>query len=335
MRFAGAITLLSLLATPVATAVADEAAVRLEARAVALADGIGSGDNIGRIRVLGMLELPPVKSEGLRFSQLSGLAWDDDDQLLYALSDRGILFHLRPVFDNDTLVDLTLLRAVPLRELGSDEVLKGRRRDAEGMDILGGRNGRKRDAELIISFERYPRIVRYRPDGHAIAEEPLPATLRDREGYYSSNRGLEGVCADPELGVLTMPESPLNGERPGFNRIFDLKGASWLYPIEEEYRVSDLVCLGGRRVLVLERDFGRLLWRSAVRLRIATLSAKSAPPASVAVETVVLLDTGDGYRIDNFEGLAWHRGRRFFMISDDNDLFVQRTLLLYFELLDR
>jgi hypothetical protein len=51
-------------------------------------------------------------------------------------------------------------------------------------------------------------------------------------------------------------------------------------------------------------------------------------------ETVVTLDSNKGFQIDNFEGLARHRGNRFFMVSDNNDLFVQRTLLMYFELVD-
>ncbi len=52
------------------------------------------------------------------------------------------------------------------------------------------------------------------------------------------------------------------------------------------------------------------------------------------VETAVVLDSGKGHQIDNFEGLARHRGNRFFLVSDDNDLFLQRSLLMYFELLD-
>jgi hypothetical protein len=55
---------------------------------------------------------------------------------------------------------------------------------------------------------------------------------------------------------------------------------------------------------------------------------------TLAVETLVNLDTGKGFQIDNFEGIARHQGKRFFLISDNNDFFLQRTLLLYFELLE-
>ena len=40
------------------------------------------------------------------------------------------------------------------------------------------------------------------------------------------------------------------------------------------------------------------------------------------VETLVTFDTDKGHQLDNFEGLAHHRGNRFFVVSDDNDLFL-------------
>jgi hypothetical protein len=37
--------------------------------------------------------------------------------------------------------------------------------------------------------------------------------------------------------------------------------------------------------------------------------------------------------MDNFEGLAHHEGNRYFMISDDGRNPLQRTILMYFEIL--
>ncbi|MBI3570663.1 MAG: esterase-like activity of phytase family protein [Gammaproteobacteria bacterium] len=326
-------TLLLLTALlPAAPIYAQDGVRALETRPVLLTEQPGGAETAGRLRGLGMLELPDITVDGLRLSQLSGLAWDDDDEILYAISDKGALFHLRPVLRDGKLAKLQLLKAVPLRE-AEGKPLKGRRADSEGLDILKGRNGRKGDAELVISFERFPRIVRYRPDGTVISEYPLPAPLNDRNSYRDSNKMLESVCVDEKLSVLTLPEDPLLNERPGYNRIFNVTGGSWLIPTMGEFRPSAIECLGSGRVLILERDFGRLLGR-AVALRIATLVGDSGESVA-AVETVALLDTAQGYQIDNFEGLTRHKGNRFFMVSDNNDLFVQRTLLLYFELVER
>ncbi len=319
-----------LLAAPVH---AQDGPTTLSTRPVLLTERPGGAETAGRLRGLGMLELPDITVDGLRLSQLSGLAWDDDDGMLYAISDKGALFHLRPVIRKDKLAGLQLLRAVPLKE-ADGKPLKGRRADSEGLDILKSHNGRKSDAELVVSFERFPRIVRYRPDGTMAGEIPLSAPLNDPKRYRDNNKMLESVCVDEKLGVLTMPEEPLVNERSGYNRVFSIAGGSWLIPTAGEFRPSAIECLGNSRVLILERDFGRLLGR-AVALRLATLAGDGSAESVAAVETVALMDTAQGYQIDNFEGLTRHRNNRFFMVSDNNDLFVQRTLLLYFELAEQ
>lgn len=316
-----------------APAPAQDLPLTLDTRAVPLSESLADGATIGRIRFRGMLSLPTVKVGGVRMSQLSALAWDDDEGVLYALSDKGYLFHLKPEIKNDMLTGVTLLKTVALTEPKDGKPLKGRRADTEGMDIVHGRNGRTGDAELLVSFERTPRIVRYRPDGKALGELSSPAALANPAAYDDPNRMLEAVCVDPLLGVLTTPEAPLVGEPEGTTRIFGLSGKVWRYPVTGTNRITAMECLGDGRVLVLERDFR--ITRNLMSIRLATLPATpTAEPVAVAVTTVVTLDRAEGYQIDNFEGLTRHKGNRFFIVSDDNDLFVQRTLLLYFELIN-
>jgi len=305
----------------------------LETRQVALSENIKTGNRVGRIRFLGMLELPDITRNGLRLSQLSGLAWDDDNGILYAISDKGGLFHLQPEFAGDFLSGVKLVRAVPLPELGSSKPLKWSRADAEGLDILNGRNGRKGDAELVISFERTPRIVRYHPDGHAIGEYEVQEPLNEAKNYQNANRMLESVCADSALGVITAPEEPLKNEQSGYTHIFSLSKESWRYPIASGDRLTALECLGQGDVIVLQQTYLHAFGQISVTLkRVRLTPAPFTEP--LKPETLVTLDSQEGFQIDNFEGLARHRGNRFFMVSDNNDLFVQRTLLMYFELLD-
>jgi len=320
-----------LLLAPAAFAV--DVPAQLEIRATRFSESLGNGDRIGKIRILSLHELPGVKVGELRFSQLSGLAWDDDEEVLYAISDKGALFHLRPQFTGEQLSGLTLLKAVPLRGFRTREPVTGLWSDAEGLDIRNGRNGRKGDAELVVSFEHHPRIVAYSPDGNALREYSLPPPLDRRKAYRNGNRMLEAVCIDPRLDILTVPESPLEGEPEGMTRIFDLNGRAWRYA-PALGRISAMECLGDGKVLLLEREFGNLIGRNAVSLRIAQLPAQPSLSTPVLAETLATLDLADGLAIDNFEGLTRHRGNRYFMVSDDNDLFVQRTLLLYFEIVD-
>ncbi len=100
--------------------------------------------------------------------------------------------------------------------------------------------------------------------------------------YQDSNKMLESVCVDSKLGVLTVPEAPLKGERQGMTRIFSLEGKSWSYPIPEGNRISALECLGNNRVMALESNFSGILGRLEVFLKIATLSPDGSPTAARA-----------------------------------------------------
>jgi hypothetical protein len=317
--------LLALLAT------AQAEPVVLDVHPVPFHDSEG-GKPVPGVRLLGMLELPGFSRDGHKLSQLSGLAWDDDDGILYAISDKGVLFHLRPGFRDGSLTGLTFVRAVALRDPVTGKPLRGRLSDSEGLEILNGRNGRRGDAELLVSFERKPRIVRYRPDGTSLGELPLPAALRNSDAYRGGNSMLESVCHDPALGVLTAPELPLSGIAETGGRLHALDGREWTYRrTVSDIRLTAMECLGQGRVLLLENRFGRLTGTTQVFLRQLKLPAKPGPLPAEEI-SVVQFDRVQGYQIDNFEGLARHRGNRFFLVSDNNDLFVQRTLLLYIEL---
>jgi hypothetical protein len=339
--------LLALLAVAPAASRAQDSIPPLNARAVDLCEPPSACEHIGKLRLPGALDLPSRTVNGMRFSGLSGLAWNDDDNLLYALSDHGVLFSLRPIIRNGQLVDITLLHAAPLIDPGTRKPVKWRRSDAEGLDILNGRNGRKGDAELIVGFEGEPRIARYRPDGQFIADVPLFGPLRNIRNYHY-NKMLEAVCMHPREGVLTAPEEPLNGDEPGDGRgsprreravetgtarLYRADGSAWRFTPGRGGIVA-LECLPDGDVLVMERDYSTLTLRWIITLRRLRLPAGTPPDTLLADESVTLLDSRQGLHIDNFEGLARHHGNRYFMVSDDNDVFVQHTLLVYFELAD-
>jgi hypothetical protein len=323
----------ALLTAFIASAEPTPASRALDARPVSLNELKPEGAAVGRLKPLGMLSLPRTEETGLSFSQLSGLAWDEDEGVLYALTDKGALFHLVPSFRAGKLAGVSILRAFPLLDATGRPLAK-RDRDTEGLDILDGRNNVRGDTQLIVSFERIPRVVRFTPEGRWLDVYTTPAALRNPKAYQGNNDMLEAVCRDPELGILTTPEAPLREEPPGQTRLFSDDGRAWRYAIGIHDRISAIECLGDGKVLVLERDFGRVLSRRSVKLRLAHLPREPVAGETVSAETLAILDIEDGYQVDNFEGLARHRANRFFMVSDNNDLFIQRTLLLYFELLD-
>jgi hypothetical protein len=324
--------LLALLAAAPATSRAQDSIPSLNARAVDLCEPPSACARIGKLRLLGVLELPARMAGGVRFSGLSGLAWDEDDNLLYALADHGALFHLRPIFRNNQLTDVALLHVAPLIDPRTRRPVRWKRSDSEGLDILNGRNGKKGDAELLVSFEREPRIARYRADGTHIADVPLAATLRDVQRYRGGNTMLESVCLHPREGILTAPEEPLDNE-VGVARLYRLDGSSWRFAASRGGMVA-LECLPDGNVLVMMRDYSSFSLHWVMTLRRLHLPAGTAADSLLTAETVATLDSDQGLHIDNFEGFARHRGNRYFMVSDDNGVFIQRTLLVYFELVE-
>ncbi|MCK5877306.1 MAG: esterase-like activity of phytase family protein, partial [Candidatus Marithrix sp.] len=127
---------------------------------VVLSDDYQAGDTYMQIRLRGTVQLVNKRINHVRLAELSGLAWSEDDKILYAVSDRGDLFHLRPKIVDSTLIEVKFITAYPLLNKKGKKL---KHRDSEGLSILNGANGIVGDSELVISFERKARIARFNP----------------------------------------------------------------------------------------------------------------------------------------------------------------------------
>ncbi|MDX1432825.1 MAG: esterase-like activity of phytase family protein, partial [Gammaproteobacteria bacterium] len=217
-----------------------------------------------------------------------------------------------------------------------------RRRDAEALVARGARNGRRGDTRLVVAFERHPRVAEFDPEGRHLGELELPAVLADPAAYADDNAALESLAEHPELGLLTAPEralasgaSPAPGAAAGPRvSMHSLAGMRWDYPLHPAPNAAlvDLAALPDGRLVSLERGHGMMYLPVIITLGLSRprLENQGAP---LAVETLAVLDTSKGWSLDNFEGLAWHEGMRFFLVSDDNFNDLQRTLLVYLEVL--
>jgi hypothetical protein len=287
----------------------------------------GHGDVRGQVRLLGAIRLQPRSVDGLKLVGLSGLAWDEDEQLLYAISDHGRLFHLRVHIDNDRLVAAEVVAGYPLTD-GDGRALRYPWSDAEGLTLDRGNDGRRGNSELLVSFEHRPRVRVYDMHGRRLRAEPLPAPLEDRHHYADPNRALESITRHPRHGLLVAPERPLRGDDT--LRLFDQQGRNWRHALRTApgSALVALEALPDGRLLALERAFVAPYLPFEISLREVDLIPNDD---TARVRDLAVFSTADGWRLDNFEGLTRHRGRRFFMVSDDNDSVWQDTLLVYFE----
>ncbi|MCP5158238.1 MAG: esterase-like activity of phytase family protein [Gammaproteobacteria bacterium] len=307
---------------------------KFQATAISLADQVGVGDTYAGIRLLGALRLTRTEIKGQPLCGLSGLAWEEDTGILYALSDLGYLFHLRPQFDDrGYLTGLQTVTAYALQDtLGRP--LRPPYDDAEGLAIRNGANGIQGDTELLVSFEVRPRVVRYHPTGLWQGEERLPTLLRDLHRYRDNNQALEALTIDSRWGVLVGTETPLRNDPSGQIRLFQLNGHFWIYPLgpAPKSALVAMEALSDGGLLTLERAFVAPLRPLIISLRRTELPTPEGERL-LNVTDIAVFDSSQGWLLDNFEGLTHHRDQRFFMISDDNCSAWQSTLLVHFELL--
>jgi hypothetical protein len=80
---------------------------------------------------------------------------------------------------------------------------------------------------------------------------------------------------------------------------------------------------------VLERSFTGMLHPFVVTLKKVYLD--HCQKGLCRSKVLVKMNSHKGWDVDNFEGLARVGKNRYVMISDDNDNFYQKTLLIYFE----
>ncbi len=301
-----------------------------------LAEQFALGKTFMGIRVLDAKHLAFVRVDGFAMVELSGLAWDQDEQILYALSDHGHVFHVRLDFDEDTINQVEFLAAYALRD-PQGAPLGGRSADAEGVALRNHRNGRPGDTELIVSFEGEPRVQSFSPTGIWQDTYPLPQALSDPDSYRSRNKALEGLTVHPRFGVLVAPEWPLHSARNQSLQVTALTGEMWVFPRYEAPK-SGLVAMEALEdgsLLTLERSFVSVFQPLIVALRRTQPLGVPVSQAPLPMSDVAVFNSFKGFRPDNFEGLTHLEGKRFLMVSDDNQSALQQTILLYFELLDQ
>lgn len=289
-----------------------------------LSDQVSTGDRFMQIRLLGAIALNGRKE----LAELSDLAWDEDEGILYGITDRGRLLHLRPLIENGQLIDAELLRDFHLLDRKGKK-LKKFYEDAEGLALERAHNGIRGDSQLAVSFEGDNRVDLYSPEGVYLRSLQLPKELRDPRFYKSGNDGLEALANHPSFGYLTAPEKARKGHDIP---IFSTSGLSWSYrPFEPDGALVAMEALDDGTLIFLERAYSSIFKPLVITLSSA-IPTRENRNSVLQTRQLARFDTTQGWRVQNFEGLAHHQGRRFFMVSDDGGESFLQTQLLYFEL---
>ncbi|MFT7880192.1 MAG: esterase-like activity of phytase family protein [Sulfurimonas sp.] len=286
----------------------------------------GKCDQKWGIRILDQKYLSYKNIGGVGFSELSDLTYEPKEKKLFMISDEGKLFTFHARFSDRVDALKPLSAASITKEKGKK--FKKWRRDTEGI-CLGSEGG------LLISFEGKPKLGLFGEEGERIRKYRLPKPLRDAKNYRSKNKSLEAVALHPKYGALLVAEWPLKRDHKKEQTVYSLSGKVWHFRAEPEARsaTTAIEVMDDGNLLVLERSFTDFLDPFVVTLKKVYLEGceeKSLCQSRVLIK----MDSHKGWDVDNFEGLARVGKNRYVMVSDDNDNFFQRTLLIYFEVIE-
>lgn len=281
------------------------------------------------IRLLDQKEIAYAHIDGIKFSEISDLAYYAPREKLFMVSDEGRLFTFRARF-SEKIDLLEPAGAVKLRKKNGKKFKKWRR-DSEGMTLDG-------QGRLFISFEEKAKIGWFHKNsakqGRMIKKYRLPKKLRNIQNFRSKNKSLEALAWHPKYGILTAAEWPLKQHGKKKQTIYALNGKEWHFRAEPEPKsaISAMEVMDDGNVLVLERSFTGYMNPFIVTLKKVYLS--HCQKGMCRTKVLAKMNSHEGWTIDNFEGLAKVGKHRYVMISDDNDNFFQKTLLIYFEVED-
>lgn len=278
------------------------------------------------IHVQAIARLSNVSINGLKVSEISDLAWDADENILYALSDNGYLLSLRPVFNEERLIDILIINGVPLHDDKGNK-LRWKNSDSEGLTIINANNQIQGDTKFIVSFERLPRVIQYNQEGFIEKKITIPEKLEDISNFRSENKSLESVVMHDQYGLLIGTEYSLKGNDKTQLGFYTLDGKLRSFPAYfNNGALTGLATTEDNNLLAIERVYGGFFEGFKIALHHLRIEGNYLENRVIA-----RFLPADGLFNDNFEGIEKHKKDFYFMISDDNNHLAKQTLLIYFK----
>lgn len=263
-----------------------------------------------------------------RFGGFSGLWRSPDGSDLVAVTDNGFWLTAKLASRNGRLAGLENAELAPILGASGKPLHRSRYYDTESLCIA--------DGVAYLGVERTHDVLRFDWAGEGVMARarivPVPREVK----RLPDNRGLEAIgvvpAGQPLAGaIVAIAERSGKDDEPTLGVILGRQPGLFQVTRHDGFDITDLAFLPNGDMLLLERWYRTL---RGVGMRIRRVPAASLK-AGALLDGPTLIQADLGQEIDNMEGLAVHQenGRTVLtLISDDNFSFLQRTVLLEFEL---
>jgi hypothetical protein len=263
-----------------------------------------------------------------RFGGFSGLWRSADGRDLVALTDNAFWLTAKARSEGGHVVALDEAELAPVLGASGKPLHRSRYYDTESLAIA--------DGVAYVGVERTHDVLRFDwgRDGVAARAQIVPVPREVKR--LPDNRGLEAIAVVPAGhalagSVVAIAERSGKEDEPTLGVILGRQPGLFQVARHDGFDITDMAFLPGGDILLLERWYRSL---RGVGMRIRRIAGPSLK-AGAMLDGPYLIEADLGQEIDNMEGLAVHleNGRTILtLISDDNFSFIQRTILLEFEL---
>ncbi len=283
-------------------------------------------------RIVGPLEFMAgyeLSSENENWGGLSGMTVSTDGKLLTAIADTGRWYRIG--LEHDSTGRLTGFMGAESGWLLNTEGQTPKKKvngDAEAMTALP-------DGNFLVAYENKHRLWLYKQstDGPALAQPAVAAGAPAGIAKLPRNGGIEAMARLPSGEYLLLSESGLtdDGDRLGWIGRRGKWAELRLAPMGS-FEPSDLALLPDGDLLLLERRVSLL---EGFVNRLSLIEGAAVKPDAV-LQPHELAILAAPLSVDNFEAVAARQApdgsTLVYVLSDDNQRMLQRTLLLQFRL---